>query len=282
MGTGLVLEGGSMRGLFTMGVLDTFVEQGIRVDSCVGVSAGVAFGCNYKSGQVGRVLRYNTDFCRDWRFKSWRSLIITGDLFGADFCYNRIPNELDPFDCDAFESNPVDFWAVVTDCDSGEAVYHKLHRGGDEDMRWVRASASMPIASHPVYIDGHRYLDGGLTDSIPLEFMEKEGFKRNIVVLTQPRNYVKEPMSKALVTVLRAQGLNTAADLLRDRHILYNRQTEYVGERESEGAALVLAPSGPLNIGTLEREPAEFRRVYDEGVRVAVENLEKVRDFVGM
>ncbi len=261
-----------------MGILDVFMEEGIVFDGVAGVSAGVAFGCNYKSGQIGRVLRYNKRFHKDWRFKSWRSLILTGDLFGADFCYNVIPNELDVFDCNAFESNSTDFWAVVTDCQTGKAVYRKLKDGRAEDMQWVRASASMPIASRPVPIDGRQYLDGGLADSIPLEFMEKQGYDRNVVILTQPIDYVKPAYPK--VASMLIHNTPKAAELLRNRHILYNAQTAYVKSRADKGDALILCPEGPLNIGVLERNTDEMERVYNAGRTVADANMEKVRSFL--
>lgn len=278
MRKGLVLEGGALRGLFTMGILDTFMENGITFDGTVGVSAGVAFGVNFKSGQPGRVLRYSKRFNRDWHFKSWRSLILTGDLFGAEFCYDTIPNELDVFDAETFSSDPMDFWAVATDCDSGKPEYHKLDKGLDEDMLWTRASASMPIASRPVKIGEHRYLDGGLSDSIPLEFMEKQGYEKNVVILTQPKDYVKHAYPSAMKIPLL--HLPTIARLLEERPALYNAQTAYVKVREEEGKALVFYPPVPLDIGALERSPEEMQRVYDCGREEAARRLEEVMEFL--
>ena len=143
--TGLVLEGGAMRGLFTAGVLDVFMENGISFDGVVGVSAGAVFGCNLKSGQIGRVLRYNKKYCRNWRYCSWRSLFLTGDMFGADFCYRKLPEELDVFDKDAFNANPMDFYLVCTDLVSGVAVYLRCDKADGDCMEWMRASASMPL-----------------------------------------------------------------------------------------------------------------------------------------
>ena len=278
--TGLVLEGGAMRGLYTMGILDVFLQHDILVDGVVGVSAGAAFGCNYKSHQAGRVLRYNLNYSGNWRFKGFRSLITTGDLFGADFCYNKIPNELDVFDKETFASDPMEFWAVVTDCDTGSPVYKKLTEGGDNDMPWIQASASMPLASRPVKIGGKRYLDGGLSDSIPLEFMEKQGFTRNIVILTQPRDYVKSPYSKTVVKTLKLQGLPKISDLLAGRHVMYNMQTAYVKAAETQGSAYVLAPPEPLDISPLEKDPAQLQRVYDAGKALAEQKLTEILEFL--
>ena len=278
MRKGLVLEGGSLRGIYTMGILDTFMEEGITFDGAVGVSAGVAFGCNFKSGQIGRVLRYNKRFCRDWHFKGWRSLLFTGDLFGSRFCYDTIPNELDKFDYDAFEKNGMDFWAVLSNCETGLAEYHKLTDGRGTDMQRIRASASMPLASRIVEIGGQKYLDGGLADSIPLEFMEKQGFDRNVVILTQPIDYVKHAYSPVLTIPLMKYP--KLVELVRNRHIMYNQQTAYVKARAEEGSALILCPPAPLKIGSLERDPLEMQRVYDVGVSVARDNLDRVRSFL--
>jgi predicted patatin/cPLA2 family phospholipase len=170
--TGLVLEGGAMRGLFTAGALDVFMERGITFDGLIGVSAGACFGCNYKSGQIGRVIRYNKRFARDPRYCSWRSLFTTGDLFGAEFCYRELPKKLDVFDAAAFEANPMEFHIVATDAATGKPVYKRLDRADDTALDWIRASASMPIVSRPVEIDGRKYLDGGLSDGIPLKYFE--------------------------------------------------------------------------------------------------------------
>ena len=170
--TGLVLEGGAMRGLFTAGVIDVLMENGIEFPAFVGVSAGAAFGCNYKSRQIGRALRYNKRFCRDPRYCSFRSLFKTGDVFGAQFCYHEVPNTLDPFDGKAFNENPMAFYLVASDVETGTPFYKKIDHADDTAYEWIRASASMPIVSRVVELDGKKFLDGGVTDSIPLAFME--------------------------------------------------------------------------------------------------------------
>ena len=190
--TGLVLEGGAMRGMFTAGVLDVMMENGIRFDGAMGVSAGAVFGCNFKSGQIGRSLRYNMRFCDDPRYCSFESLIRTGNLYGVDFCYDEIPNKLDPFDAQAYRENPMPFYAVCTNVETGKAIHKRLDRGDSRDMQYFRASASMPIVSQIVEADGYKLLDGGITDSIPLLAMERRGYPRNVVILTQPLGYVKE------------------------------------------------------------------------------------------
>ena len=157
MKKGLILEGGGMRGLFSAGVIDVFMENGIEFDAAIGVSAGAAFGSNYKSRQPGRVIRYNKRFAKDPRFCSLRSLIKTGDLFGAEFCYHTIPDTIDIFDTDAYLENPMDFYVVVTDVETGKAVYVNSDVAGDDALEFFRASASMPIVSRPVEIRGKKY-----------------------------------------------------------------------------------------------------------------------------
>lgn len=268
--TGLVLEGGAMRGLFSAGVMDVLMERGVTFDGIVGVSAGAAFGCNYKSGQAGRALRYNKRFARDKRYCSLRSLLRTGDLFNAEFCYHTVPAEYDVFDNAAFEANPTAFFVVCTDVMTGEPVYHQLTRGGDEAYEWIRASASMPLCSRPVPLDGRLLLDGGIADSIPLRFFEEQGYERNIVVLTQPEGYVKH--RNRFLPLMRLSGLRKYPrfiEAVARRHEMYNAELEYVREAERQGRAIVIRPPEPLPIGHISHDPAEMQRVYEMGTRVA-------------
>ena len=189
MKTALILEGGAMRGMFSCGVTDIFLENGVEFDGMAGISAGAAFGCNFKSRQAGRAIRYNKRFCGDWRFCSLRSLLTTGDLYGVDFCYREIPDSLDPFDRAAFRRNPMEFRVGATDARTGEAVYHNCMDGSDGDIQWMRASASMPLVSRPVALEGRLLLDGGIADPVPLQYMVGLGYSRNVAVLTQPKGY---------------------------------------------------------------------------------------------
>ena len=270
--TGLVLEGGAMRGLFTAGALDVFMERGITFDGLIGVSAGACFGCNYKSGQIGRVIRYNKRFARDSRYCSWKSLFTTGDLFGAEFCYRELPKKLDVFDTAAFEANPMEFHVVATDAATGKPVYKRLDSADDTALDWIRASASMPLVSRPVEIDGRKYLDGGLSDGIPLKYFESLGFARNVVITTRPRGYRKFPRGKARLAkpfLLRYPEIYRA---LRTRHIWYNETLEYIDMQVANGAAFLIAPEKPLEISRVCHDPAAMQRVYDCG-RAAAERF---------
>lgn len=278
-GIGLVLEGGAMRGMFTAGVLDVFMENGVSFPAMVGVSAGAAFGCNYKSRQIGRVIRYNTRFCRDKRYCSIHSLITTGDLFGADFCYREIPEELDPFDNDAFDENPMAFYAVATNVYTGEPVYQRLDKVDENCYLWMRASASMPMVSTPVQVDGYTLLDGGMSDSIPLRFMQKLGYEKNVVVLTRPRSYRKKPSNRALFRVA-LRKYPAMIDVMSRRHEMYAFEQRLVFESEKRGSTLVLCPDTPLDVGRVEHDPEKLRSAYDEGRRIALRELDRVKAFL--
>lgn len=278
--TGLVLEGGAMRGMFTAGVLDVMMENGIEFDGIMGVSAGAVFGCNFKSGQIGRSLRYNMRFCDDPRYCSFESLIRTGNLYGVDFCYDEIPNKLDPFDAQAYRENPMPFYAVCTNVETGKAIHKRLDRGDSRDMQYFRASASMPIVSQIVEADGYKLLDGGITDSIPLLAMERRGYPRNVVILTQPLGYVKEKsgiLPLVHVTMRKYPYLIKAMDV---RHIRYNRQTAYVREQELAGKAFVIRPPYALGISRTEDDPAELRRVYEIGRAEMEKRLPALKEFL--
>lgn len=280
MKTGLVLEGGGMRGLFTAGVLDVFMKNKVEFDGLVGVSAGAAFGCNYKSNQAGRALRYNLRFCHDKRYCSFRSLIKTGDLFGAEFCYHTIPDELDIFDKETFNSSSVDFFVVCTDLDTGKPVYKKLDTADYEAMEWIRASSSLPLVSKPVELDGKQLLDGGISDSIPLEFFENEGYDRILVVLTQPRNYIKKKSSTAGLMHLKLRKYPELIKAMDTRPDVYNQSREYIFSREKEGKIFVLCPENPLPAGRVEHNPEILQKTYDIGVKTAKMNLKHLKDFL--
>ena len=237
-----------MRGLFTCGVMDVLLENNITFDGAAGISAGAVFGCNYKSRQIGRPLRYNKAYCRDPRYSSFRSLITTGDFFGADFCYRQIPDELDIFDRKTFAENPMEFYVGATDVVTGEIRYHLCEEGGAKDIEWMRASASMPLLSRIVKIDGFRLLDGGIVDAVPYAFMEKQGYHRNVIVLTQPKGYKKSKSSAMALFHMFLRKYPAIVDAMGKRHEMYNRQMKEIEEREEKGISLVIRPHEDLGI----------------------------------
>ena len=276
---GLVMEGGAMRGMFTAGVIDVFMENGIDFPAAVGVSAGAVFGCNLKSRQIGRVIRYNKRFCQDKRYCSLRSLLRTGDLYGADFCYRELPEVLDPFDKQAYEENPMRFTVVCTDVLTGKPVYRQLDRVDENCFLWMRASASMPMVSKPVEVDGYTLLDGGMSDAIPLRYMQENGYPENIVILTRPRSYVKKPADAALMKI----GLHrypAMVKVMQKRHEMYAFEREYVFACERQGTAPVLCPDADLPLSRTERDPEKLQSAYDEGRRIALRELDKITNFL--
>lgn len=280
MKKGLILEGGAMRGLFTAGIIDVFMENGIEFDAAIGVSAGAAFGCNYKSRQIGRVIRYNKRFARDPRFCSFRSLIKTGDLFGAEFCYHTIPDTLDLFDTQAYLDNPMDFYVVVTDVETGKAVYINSDEAGDDSLECFRASASMPIVSKPVEVKGKKYLDGGIADSVPIQYFESIGYEKNVIILTQPKGYVKKPSKAAKIMKYALKEYPNVVKTMENRHTEYNETLEYIEKREKEGAVYVIRPDAPLGIGKIEHNPDNMQKVYDLGRKAGEKHLENIKNFI--
>ena len=274
------MEGGALRGLFTAAVLDVFLEHGIQLDGACGVSAGVSFGVNYPSKQRGRALRYCVRFRRDPRFCSIPSLLLTGDMYGGEFCYHTLPNVLDPYDREAFKETNIPFYIVCTDCETGKAVYKQIKTFDETELEWIRAGASMPLAAKIVHVGGRAMLDGGLVDSIPLRFMEHKGYERNVVILTQPVGYQKPPnplmpmMRKAYAkypNLIRAAGR---------RHIIYNHQLEYVENARLEGNVFVIRPPMTLPISRVSHSKTKMQEVYRIGRQTALSALPALKEFL--
>ena len=279
MKRGLVLEGGAMRGLFTAGITDVMMEAGIEPDGVIGVSAGAAFGCNIKSRQPGRAIRYNTRFANDPRYSGLRSLLKSGDYFNAEFGYHIVPKQYDIFDVETFEQNPMVFIVVCTDVLTGQAVYHRMDRVSFDELEWLRASASMPLASKVVEVGGRKLLDGGVADSIPLEYFEHIGYDRNVVILTQPAGFVKEPNKLMPLMRLGLRRYPKMVEALAMRHEMYNRELEYVRQAEREGRCLVIRPEKKIPIGHISHDPEQMRRVYEIGRKMGERYIDRIKAF---
>ena len=277
---GLILEGGAMRGMFTAGVIDVMMENGIDFDGAIGVSAGAAFGCNYKSKQVGRVIRYNMKYCADRRYSGIGSLIKTGNIFSTDFAYGEVPLKFDVFDFETYQSNPMDFYVVCTDIETGKAVYHNYGGKDDHCFDWIRASASMPIVSQIVDIDGRKLLDGGIADSVPVKYFEELGYRKNVVVLTQPENYRKEKNRLMPLIRLKYRRYPKLVETMANRHLVYNATLDYIKEREKLGALFVIRPKEKLKIGKVEKNPDKLKEVYDIGRETAAAQIQAIKDFL--
>ena len=279
MKTGLVLEGGAMRGMYTAGVLDVFMEQGITFDGVIGVSAGALFGVNLLSKQAGRVIRYNKRFNADPNYLGLRPLIRTGNIVDTEYAYHRVPYELDVFDDETYRASGVPFYAVVTNVETGKPEYIKID-SVFEQMDVLRASGSMPFVSKPVEIGGKKYLDGAITDSIPFEKFMEMGYDRLVVVLTKPAGYVKKPMSPLLTRMYYAHAYPNFEKKVRDRHEMYNSSITRLGELEQAGKVLVLRPSKHIKISRIEKDPDKLQALYDVGVADAVEKTEQIQKFL--
>ena len=280
MKTGLVMEGGSMRGMYTAGVIDVLMENNISFDGAIGVSAGAAFGCNYKSHQIGRVIRYNTEYCRDERYVGIKSLIKTGDLYGNDFCYREIPEKLDVFDSKAFKASPMEFYVVCTDALTGKPVYHKCENGDEKDLQWIRASAAMPVVSNIVKIDGMFLSDGGTADSIPVQYFQSIGYLKNVVILTQPEGFVKKKNALLPAVKTAVKKYPEIGKALTVRHEMYNKELAYIKKCESAGKLFVIKPSEPIKVRIIERRPEKLKEIYMLGRKDAKNQVNKIKSFV--
>lgn len=266
--------------MFTSGVLDVFMQNGIKFDAAVGVSAGVLFGCNYKSNQPGRALRYNIRFKDNPEYMSWRSLLRTGNYVNEHFSYHLLPHEYDPMDFQTYRENPMRFYAVCTDIDEGRPVYHEIDDADGIGLRWMQASASMPVFARPVEIEGRHYLDGGITDSIPLKFIQQKGYQKNVVILTQPADYYKKKAHVGLAMKMFLKKYPKVAELMSIRHIMYNEQLDYIRSEQQKGDTFLICPDEKLNIGRLSLKEDKMRRVYETGVEKALSLLPQLKEFI--
>lgn len=265
--TALVLEGGAMRGMYTAGVLDCFMDHGICFDAVIGVSAGALFGVNLLSKQRGRVIRYNKRFNGDKNYMGIRPLLKEKNIVSTKYAYDIVPRELDPFDDEEYKKSDIPFYAVVTNIKTGKPEYVQI-KSVFEQMDVLRASGSMPIVSKPVKLGHEWYLDGAVTDSIPYEKMLEMGYDRVVVVLTKPADYVKKPMPK-LVTSIYKRRFPRFYEAFSNRYIMYNAQLERLKELEKQGVARVLRPSEHIKVSKVEKNPDKLESLYQLGIRDA-------------
>lgn len=278
-GIGLVLEGGGMRGAFTAGVLDFFMEKDIWIGDVYGVSAGSAQACNYLSHQIGRGIRLWTEYVHDKRYCSIQSLITTGDLFGAKMSYDLIPNHYDIYDYDEFLRRKGRFICVVMDIETGKPAYLHL-----KDMRtqleMVRASCALPLVSNIVTIDGRKYLDGGLVDSVPVRRSIEEGHEKNVVVLTREDAYRKSPGKVHGILRARYPRYPEIAKAARVRHEMYNETIDFLKEEEHAGRAFVIRPDENPGIGRVEKNVKKLKELHACGYAIAQREYGRLREFL--
>lgn len=276
---GLVCEGGGMRGIYTAGVLDILGEKGLKFDGVIGVSAGAIHASSFLSGQHGRSVRFYLAFCRDPRFMSLRSWLKTGDFVSYSFCYQDIPNLLVPYDYDALEASESVFYVAATDVETGEAYYHQVKTIRGDEIQALRASASLPIVSKIVTYDGHKLLDGGTSDSIPVDFLRNQGYKKAVVILTQPASYIKPPEKTSLFKIIYRR-YPAYIKAMKTRHERYNATLDRIRELEAAGEIFVFRPSKKIRIKRLERNPAKILDMYELGRQDALSRLADLIRFL--
>lgn len=276
---GLVLEGGGMRGLYTAGVLDFFIEKKLQFAMCYGVSAGACHLVSYMSNQKGRAYRVSVDYLKDKNYCSTYSLLKTGDLFNVDMCYNQIPNELDPYDYEAGAKYPGKGIVVVTDIESGKARYVHV-KDLRKDIIAIRASASLPLVSRNVEINGRMYLDGGMSDSIPIKKSMRDGNVKNVVILTRPEGYRKKPTSNMSLMRAKYKDYPGVVRDMEQRHIVYNKTLDFVAKEEAAGRAFVFRPENLVKIDRIEKDPKKLRVLYLQGYYDAATRYKELRSFL--
>lgn len=280
MSIGLVLEGGAMRGMYTAGVLDMFLDHNISVDGIIGVSAGVLFGVNYPSKQKGRVIRYNKRFAKEPKYMGMKSFLTTGNIINKDFAYYTVPQKLDVFDQEAFEQSGVDFYATLTNLETGEPEYVKLHNLFDE-MEVLRATSAMPLVSKIVEVDGKKYLDGGVSDSIPVDKMRDMGYDKVIVVLTRPLDYRKKPSNATLYKLVYGK-YPKFVETAMNRYQNYNDTVERIIDMENKKEIFVIRPSKTVDIKRIERDENKLQEMYDLGVSDCIDCMEALKSYLGI
>ncbi len=276
--TGLVLEGGGMRGIYTAGVLDVMMEQGLYFDGVIGVSAGAIHGCSFVSRQQGRSIRYYKKYCRDKRFMSMRSFILTGDIAGEQFCYHDLPEILDPYDYEAFNQSDTEFYVTCSNLETGKAEHLRI-TNMKEQVDLMRASASLPYVSRTVKSDGMKLLDGGCCDSIPVRAFWKMGFRKQVVVLTRDQSYVKTP-EKTWMARIRYWKYPKFVRAMENRSRHYNKTVQQIRRLEAAGKIFVIRPELPLAIGRTENDSEKLQQVYESGRRDALACMDALKTWL--
>lgn len=276
---GLVVEGGGMRGVYTAGVLDYFMEKNLYFDDCYGVSAGACHISSYVSKQIGRSIKVTLDYINDKRYCSVNSLIKTGDMFGVEMLYDLIPNKLELYDYDTFNKFKGNFYSVVTNCKTGKAEYIKI-KDMKKDIIAVRASSSLPLLSRIVEINGKEYLDGGITDSIPIKKSIKDGHKKNVVILTRDKTYRKSKPKFLSFFKLKYKKYPNLVKAIENRYKIYNETLDFLEEEKAKNKVFIIQPKLPVKISRIEKDKDKLKELYDQGYEDAKELYEDLMKFL--
>ncbi len=272
------MEGGGKRGIYAAGVLDVLLENNIFPDGIIGTSAGAVNSCSYVSKQYGRNIRYNIRFAREKKYMSFYSLVTTGSVVGTDFAYNQLPNKLDPFDYDTFEKSDIKYYVTCSNLETGKAEHIRCKTLRGKYMDYLRASASLPYVSQIVEVDGLKLLDGGVCDSIPLKAFQDMGYKKNLVILTRPKGYVKKPENNMLAKLYYGKYPKFIS-AMKSRYAVYNKTIKYIEEQEKLGNILVLRPSKSIKVGRMEQDPNVIKEMYELGKADANKMLQEISLF---
>ncbi len=281
MKLGITMEGGASRTVFSCGVTDVFLEEGIMPDYFIGVSAGIAYGVSYLSGQKGRNLELATKYMGDKRYMGARHLLKNRNFYNLEFAFGEVPNKLLPFDMDAFEAFPGKVVAGVTNIHTGKPEYLEVPRR-DDKYEVLVASCALPILFQPVKVGKHYYLDGGLSDSIPYKQAIKEGCDKNIVILTRERGYVKKQERAGKISQKLYKKYPKIVEDLEKRPERYNACMKELLEQEKAGEVFVIAPETTYGIGRTESNPEKLRQLYDEGYQMAKERMPELKKYLGI
>lgn len=280
MKTALVLEGGAKRGIYTAGVLDVMLENNLLADAVLGVSAGAIHGCSYAAKQTGRSIRYNLAYGNDPRFMSLGNWLKTGNVVDTDFCYHELPDKLDLFDHATFENSGIKFYAVCSNIESGQAEYIYCPSLKGDKIDYIRASASLPFFSKIVEMEGKKFLDGGICDSIPLKAAQKLGYDKNIVILTRPLGYQKKAAPNQLLAKLVYRQYPNFVGAISHRHLMYNAELDYIAQQEKDGKILVIRPSKSIKIGKMEKNLNIVSQMYELGRQDALDRINELRSYL--
>ena len=276
---GLVVEGGGMRGVYTAGVLDYFMEKNLYFDDCYGVSAGACHISSYVSKQIGRSIKVTLDYINDKRYCSVNSLIKTGDMFGVEMLYDLIPNKLELYDYDTFNKFKGNFYSVVTNCKTGKAEYMKI-KDMKKDIIAVRASSSLPLLSRIVEINGKEYLDGGITDSIPIKKSIKDGHKKNVVILTRDKTYRKSKPKFLSLLKFKYKKYPNLVKAIEYRYKIYNETLDFLEEEKAKNKVFIIQPKLPVKISRIEKDKDKLKALYNQGYEDAKEIYEDLMKFL--
>lgn len=276
---GLVLEGGGMKGAYTSGVLDFFLEKNLEFSSCYGVSAGAANLCSFLSKQKKRGFRSLTEYMGNNRISGWYSMVTNGNIIDPKFTYDLVPNYLLPFDKESFEAYEGKAYAVVTNVETGKAEYLPM-KEVDKTMEAVQASTALPLVFQIVTIDGKKYLDGGLSDSIPIQRSILDGNKKNVIILTKEEGYVRKPSESLNLIRLRYYKYPKIYQVMKERHLAYNETMNYIKLLQKEGKVFLLQPKDKNDIKRLEKDEKKMQALYKIGYEDAEKNYTALLEFL--